>query len=141
MLLFHYFNFYAIQFIYVTKYVQLSFVFIFILIKLSLLHISLLYFLYGVIPYGNSVWWTLQELFSYLSDYVNGDNSLIPFNNESRLICETSCEHHVMHCHDGDVSSATLLMAFHIITFTGFALLPHTKVVVATQARRRMIRR
>lgn len=30
---------------------------------------------------------------------------------------------HVMHRHDGDVSSVTLLMAFHIITATGFAYL------------------
>lgn len=48
----------------------------------------------------------------------------------------------MLHCHDGDVSSATLLMVFHIIIATGFAILPHTKVVAAaTEARRRMIRR
>lgn len=53
------------------------------------------------------------------------------FNNESRLICEMSCEFHIMRCYNGDVSSTALLIVFHIIIVTGFAILPHTKIVVS----------
>lgn len=56
-----------------------------------------------------------------------------PFNNESRLICETSRSPHVMHRRDGDASSATLLMVprTHYYRHGVCHILPRTKVALS----------